>query len=88
MALVGTPAVVRSADELLPVAQELIDSETAAFEADPNVTISCGPNCNVCCEHAVVITAAESRAIASSVAELPSAVQEQIVSRVGRSSIE
>ena len=81
MTVVGVPAVVRSADELLSVAQELIDSETAAFEADPNVAVSCGPKCNACCEHAVVVTAAESRAIASAVTELPLAIRARIASR-------
>ena len=81
MTLVGIPVVVHTADDLLPLAQELVESETAALEADPDVVVSCGPKCNACCDHAVVVTASESRAIAIAVAMLPRAVQENITSR-------
>jgi len=81
MSFVGVSAVVDRADDLLPAARKLIDAETAALEADPNVAVSCKPNCNSCCEHAVVVTAAESRAIAVAVAQLPAPAQGLIASR-------
>lgn len=81
MALLEVPAVVDSADDLLPIAQRLIDQETARFEADPHIDVACGPNCNACCAHAVVVAAAEHRAIARAVSELPPAARRQIDDR-------
>lgn len=84
MTLLEVPAVVDSADDLLPAARKLIDGETAQFEADPQVEVACGPNCNACCEHAVVITAAEHRSIAEAVAELPESTRHRIAERARR----
>lgn len=62
-------------------AQQLIDNETAAREANREGHVSCGPSCNACCEHGVVVTAAESRAISAAIAELPAATQDAITNR-------
>lgn len=81
MALLDAPPVVDTADELLPLARFLIDEETEAFDADPDVTVTCGPGCNACCEHAVVVTAAEHRAIDAALGHLSPSVRQQVVAR-------
>lgn len=77
-------AVVTQPDDLLRDAQNLLDAETEALYADPAVQVSCGPDCNTCCEHAVLITAAEVRAVVAAVEELPAATRDRIAERSAR----
>ncbi len=81
MTFLDVPAVVGSADALLATAHLLIDSETTKLESDPDVVVSCGPHCNACCEHAVAVTPAEIRAIATALASMPASTQGAIVAR-------
>ena len=81
MSFIVAAPVVSSADEMLAVAQQLLDDETARLYANDDVAVSCQPNCNACCNHAVVVTDAESRAITAAVRELPATTQKAIANR-------
>ncbi len=79
MPLVRHPVTVETPDQLLAEARRLIDAETDHLGRTG--VVSCGPQCNACCNHSVPVTPAEVRAILGAVALLPSAVRSHIAAR-------
>jgi Fe-S-cluster containining protein len=63
------PAAIGSADELLPIAHELIAADTAMIAADHE--LSCRAGCGACCRQAVPVTPAEVRHIRDHLEALP-----------------
>lgn len=77
MPLLRHPAVVETANDLLPEARRLLDDETAKL----GQAVSCRPRCSTCCNHEVWITAAEHRDVEHAIDALPDAVQDRIRTR-------
>lgn len=82
MSTLRPPSIVRSADDLLPLAQALVDAETEAIEADPTVDVTCRAGCFACCSQAVPVTRSEVRAILAAIDQLDDELRQTIHRRI------
>lgn len=76
-------ATIRSIDETLALAHQLIDQDQASlFQSDAGSTVACRSGCTSCCHQAVPVGPAELRGLAAAITELPSEQRRRVEERI------
>lgn len=82
-----TTSSINQIDDVLTLAQDLIDADQRAFMAsDAGETVACRAGCTVCCHQAVPVGPAELRAIRTAIAAMPDDDQAALRARIDQAT--